>query len=198
MSHASSNAQRLFTRAANTNAPGKRSRLLRLAKQWAARAVETDAERDARVEGEHQRQEALRIQRIDLAARHIEDAERARIWAARQAERYAHETPEQRADRIENETRKWRDRHAARVARGIKYGRKDKKDGKIKRDLDEMRTAPPDKRNRRIEARRMKREMRAVKQREREAKQEAKRVASRCVRPRALPPFPILPPPLPF
>lgn len=203
MSHATTNAKRLFTRAANTKAPGQRKRLLRLAKQWAARAVETDAERDARVECEYQRhivrQEALRIQRIDLAARHIENAERARVWAVRQTERYAHETPEQRADRIETETREWRNRCATRIARGVKYGRKNKKDGKIKRNLDEVRTAPPDKRNRRIEARRMKEEVRVVKQREREAKQEAKREAKRAAsRSRCLPPLPVLLPPCPL
>lgn len=166
-------AKRLFTRAAKS--PRLRKQLTVLANKWVARSMETDAQREERTDREiREYQENFAVKeakRAALASRKAAAATRAEIWAARQAARYAGETPEQRAERFAAETRQWherKDRKAERKAiRGARPVKRKKKGYKPK----EQRWAE-----------------RAERWRLREAAQEAKRVAKR--KSRELPPLP--------
>lgn len=156
MSHATRHAKRFAACAANATNPKRRKMFERIAKQWAAYALENDSQRADRIEREHQeyvaKQETKRLARI---AADVERKARAGAWAMQQANRYADETPAQRTARFAEETRLWQEHKTARAAL---LSKRKKKGTTLDRERQEAR---------------------AVKQREREAKQEAKRAAAR-------------------
>lgn len=97
MSHAETQAARLETRAKNEINPRKKARFLRLAVDWRKRAVETEEDRDARIERDMLELEARRKKLADSKAE--TERRHALRRSLREALRYAGETPDQRAAR---------------------------------------------------------------------------------------------------